>query len=183
MKSAKALIVAGIALIALSLGALGYWQYADAKSEATAKEILQQLDAALPPLHPGTRDTYRVMEMPVLEIDGHDIIAIVEIPAFSLRLPVQSSWEQGSALPRRFSGSVYDDSLIIGGTSAQFACFAQIPNDTVVTVTDMTGAVFTYTVTRIGRSAAADPAALTGSRLTLFTRQQTNLEYILLRCN
>lgn len=183
MKKAKALIFAGIALILLSIGALLYLRWADTRSENTARQILQQLDEVLPPLHPGTRDAYRVMEMPVLEIDGRDIIAIVEIPAVSLRLPVQSNWEQDRDLPRRFSGSVYNDTLILGGTAAQFACFARIPNDTEVILTDMTGAVFTYTVERIGRSPHADMQTLQGSSLTLFAPQQTNLEYILLRCN
>ena len=182
-RAAKALIFAGIALITLSLVALLHMQLASRQAEKSAEALLQRLDALLPPLHPGSQESYRVMTMPALEVDGRDVIAIVEIPAFSLRLPVLSSWEQGSDLPRRFSGSAYDGTLIIGGSAAQFACFNRIPNGTEVTVTDMRGAVFTYTVARIGRASTADAETLSGSRLTLFAPQTTSLEYILLRCN
>lgn len=184
-RAAKALILAGLLLLAMSLGALLLLQLADRKAAHSAQALLQQLDRLLPPSSPGVPETYRVPEMPALEVAGQNIVAILEIPAFGLRLPVLQSWEQGSAhgLPRRFSGSAYDGSLIIGGSAALLACFAQIPNGTEVTVTDMRGAVFTYTVTRIGRSTSADPETLCGSTLTLFTRPKTSLEYILLRCD
>lgn len=182
-RAGKALIFAGIALIVLSLGVLLLMKLADRQAEKNAEALLQRLDALLPPLHAGSQESYRVMTMPALEVDGRDVIAIVEIPTFSLRLPVLSSWEQGRDLPRRLSGSAYDGSLIIGGSAAQFACFDRIPNGTEVTVTDMRGAVFTYTVSRTGRATTADAETLCGSKLTLFARQTASLEYILLRCN
>ena len=182
-KAAKLLISLGFALLTLSLGALLLLHLADSRAQKDAEALLGQLDTLLPASHPGLPDTYRVSAMPTLEVDGRDIVAILEIPAYGLRLPVLATWDAGSALgiPRRLSGSAYDGTLIIGGGS-QFACFREIPNGTAVTVTDMTGAVFSYTVSRIGRSMRADPETLAGSHLTLFTRQQTNLEYILLRC-
>ena len=184
-KAAKLLIFLGLALLALSLGGLLLLHLGDNRGQKDAEALLQQLDTLLPAGHPGVPDTYRVPNMPTLEADGRDIVAIVEIPAYGLRLPVLASWDAGSALgiPRRFSGSAYDGTLIIGGSAAQFACFAQIPAGTAVTVTDMTGAVFSYTVTRIGRSTSADAATLSGSKLTLFARQTYSLEYILLRCH
>ena len=184
-RAAKILLFLGFALLALSLVALLLLHLADSRAQEDAETLLQQLDILLPPPTSGVPDTYRVPDMPTLEVGGRDVVAIVEIPAFGLRLPVLGSWEAGSALgiPRRFSGSAYDGSLIIGGSAAQFACFAQIPAGTQVTVTDMTGAVFSYTVTRIGRSTSADAATLSGSKLTFFARQTHSLEYILLRCN
>lgn len=183
-KAAKILLFLGFALLALSLGMLLLLHFGDTKAQEDAETLLQQLDILLPPPTPGVPDTYRVPVMPTLEVGGRDVVAIVEIPAFGLRLPVLGSWEAGSALgiPRRFSGSAYSGDLIIGGSAAQFACFAQIPAGTQVTVTDMTGAVFSYTVSRIGRSTTADAATLSGSNLTLFARQTHSLEYILLRC-
>ena len=145
-RAAKALIFAGIALITLSLGVLLHMQLADRQAEKSAEALLQRLDALLPPLHPGSQESYRVMTMPALEVDGRDVIAIVEIPAFSLRLD-------------------------------------RVPNGTEVTVTDMRGTVFTYTVSRIGRASTADAETLCGSKLTLFAPQTASLEYILLRCN
>ena len=184
-RAAKILLFLGFALLALSLGMLLLLHFGDTKAQEDAETLLQQLDILLPPPTPGVPDTYRVPVMPTLEVGGRDVVAIVEIPAFGLRLPVLGSWEAGNALgiPRRFSGSAYSGDLIIGGSAAQFACVAQIPAGTQVTVTDMTGAVFSYTVSRIGRSTSADTATLSGSSLTLFARQTHSLEYILLRCD
>ena len=72
-RAAKALIFAGIALITLSLGVLMYMQLADRQAEKSAEALLQRLDALLPPLHPGSQESYRVMTMPALEVDGRDV--------------------------------------------------------------------------------------------------------------
>jgi hypothetical protein len=94
------------------------------------------------------------------EIDGVDYVALLEIPQLEIALPVAAGWdgENLSDAPRRFSGSSYDHSLVIGGAdhAGQFAFCDQIGHDTRVTVTDMTGARFSYEVVRIDRRAHAE---------------------------
>ena len=185
-RSGKALIVAGVLLIAVSLGILLTDHIQTKKTMADASGILEQLAAVLPPRTTGMPDTYSNMQMPALQVGAHDVIAILKIPAFGIQLPVCSSWEENTGLPKRFSGSVYDDSLIIGasGTQGQFDCFDTIQDGAEITVTDMTGAEFTYTVARIQRSdsAAAQILKTDAFDLTLFTRDALSMEYLILRC-
>ena len=113
----------------------------------------------------------------------------MEIPAFDICLPVCAQWEQGSGwgIPRRFSGSAYDGTLIIGGNDqpGQFDCFDRIPYDTRVVVRDMTGGEFTYRVTDIRRTDSAKAQILTEGEadLTLFVRDSYTMEYMILRCS
>lgn len=133
-------------------------------------------------------DSYSVMEMPVLEIEGQDFSGIVDIPAFGLMLPIYNTWDSRkvTSFPCRFYGTVYDGSLIVGGSDqeGQFDCFEKIQNGSTVIITDMTGAEFYYTVVRIDRakSAEADILINEDADLTLFVRDAYSLDYIIVRC-
>lgn len=187
-RKAKIPIFAGGVLILLSLCGLLLNTWLSGKTGRNTAEVLAALDAVLPRSAPALEGTHRNPEMPVLQIENQDVIAIVEIPAFGIRLPVLGQWEQGNLLgmPRRFSGSAYDGSLIIGGCDkpGQFDCFHRIPNDTQVILTDMTGGEYTYRVSRIQRSDSAEASILADpdAKLTLFVRDTYTMEYIILRC-
>ena len=188
-KSSKILFVLGILLILGSLVIVAaYWLQAQ-RAQANAAKMLAQINAVLPPKSVGTMDAYSSMEMPVLQIDNQDFIAIVDIPAFGIMLPVYSTWDAGKATscPCRFSGTVYDGTLIIGGTDqkGQFDCFDQIQHGNTVTVTDMNGAEFSYTVSRIDRTKSAEADILIDEMfdLTLFVRDAYSLEYMIVRCS
>lgn len=150
------------------------------KSEATAKKIqslLQERTRGMPEMYPDA-------PMPVLEIDGKDYIALLEIPAFGLTLPVADVWDRSQT--SRFWGSVYAEPLVIGGTDypRQFDFCDKIENGTTVTVTDMTGAQFTYKVARVDRAKHAETQWLTSANwdLTLFCRALYSMEYVAVRC-
>lgn len=151
-------------------------------------DVVQTISTLLPPLQPGVKDTFSNMNMPVLEIGGEDYVALVEIPALGLTLPVANEWDKVKVLtgPRRFDGTVYDGSLIVGGSDqpGQFSGFSYLEPGNAVTVTDMTGSVFYYVIDRIDRSSTASGEALeTGEAdLTLFVRNAYNLDYIQIRC-
>ena len=185
-RSSKALILAGILLIAVSLGILLTDHVYTKKTMAEASEILEQLVDVLPQRTTGMPDTYSNMQMPALQVGAYDVVAILEIPAFGIQLPVCSSWEEETGLPKRFSGSVYDDSLVIGGSGkqGQFECFDRIHDGAEITVTDMTGAEFTYTVAWVQRSDSAAAQILLTEEfdLTLFVRDPLSMEYLILRC-
>jgi len=126
--------------------------------------------------------------MPVLSVEGQDVVAVVELPAYGVRLPVGSTWDAGgvTAYPRRFSGSAYDRTLVIGGSdrAGQLDCLERVEIGDTVTVTDMTGGVFTYEVTRADRFDSAETEKLVdpATHLTLFVRDTYALEYVLVRC-
>jgi len=127
--------------------------------------------------------------MPVLVFNDVDYVALVEIPSINLTLPVADGWNSRKLYrsPARFYGSCYDHSLVIGGAdnSHQFSFCDKIDTETVITVTDMTGTQFSYTVSRVDRSKSAESNWLICSDydLTLFCRDTNSMEYIAVRCN
>lgn len=189
MKKLRTIVLfIGCALILCSLGLLGFSLLHANRAVQDNAASVSQIQALLPPRSIGTMDIYSDTEMPVLQVGGKDFIGLVDIPAFGLTLPIRSSWDAGnvSSSPCRFWGSVYDGSLIVGGAdqSGQFDCLDKIQNGDVVTVTDMTGAEFSYAVDRIDRSSSAQAQVLMNSpaHLTLFVRDAYNLNYIIVRC-
>lgn len=188
MKRNWILRILGILLILLSAGILlvSLGNAANARKEAA--QIVDQIQIGLPERTAGMQDTYSAMGMPVYQVNGKDFSAVIEIPAFGVKLPVFDRWDPETVrrYPCRFAGTVYDGTLVIGGADqqGQFDFLDQLEIGTVITVTDMTGAVFTYTVDRVGRSRTAEAEKLmdSGVDLTLFVRDAYSLEYILVRC-
>lgn len=80
----------------------------------------------------------------------------------------------------------YDNSLVIGGADhpTQFGFCAEIQHGTAISVTDMAGAQFSYTVSRIDRAKHAETSWLQSGEydLSLFCRDTYSLEYIVVRC-
>lgn len=153
-----------------------------------SREILLRLSEILPEKTPGVPGVYFSSGMPVLEIGGIDYAAVLEVPAFGVAVPVADQWDSGrlSLSPARFSGSVYDQTLIIGGADLawQLAFCDKIEHGTVIIVTDMTGTQFTYTVSGIYRARHAEAQWLMDADcdLTLFCHDRYSMEYIAVRC-
>lgn len=160
---------------------------ANIAQNATA-DMIARLDQIIPPRSVGVVDTYASMQMPSMEVDGEELIGILEIPTQNTVLPIGAAWDTKSrtSFPRRFSGTVYDGSLIVGGydQKGQFDCLKKLDVGDAVRVTDMTGAEFTYTVRRIERKESVQAENLTDetSDLTLFVRNAYSMEYIVVRC-
>ena len=181
------LLAGGVALIALCLVFVAVFYLRLYTGEKHCAEVTAKLEAVLPPRTPGMPGAYPNTSMPVLEIDGENYTALVEIPAFGLTLPVADEWDEGTLTrsPARFCGSVYNGTLVVGGvdTQSQFAFCGQIDNGAAITVTDMTGAQFAYKVDRVDRSDRAELEWLQAdSDLTLFCRELYGTGYIAVRC-
>lgn len=189
MKRKKALLlVIGIGLILASLCLMLFYGIRMHTGTKRSQEIAAQMTALLPERTQGAPETYPDPSMPVLTLDGTDYVAMLEIPAFGVTLPVADRWDNKNlyCAPSRFSGSAYDQTLVIGGADApgQFSFCDKINNGAVVTVTDMTGAQFTYTVARVDRAKHAEPQWLMSADydLTLFCHDVYSMEYIAVRC-
>ena len=147
-----------------------------------------EMNKLLPDRTSGVPGVYSDSVMPVLEINGADYVALLEIPAQGVVLPVSDQWNSMglSNSPARFSGSAYDKSLVIGGVDhpRQFGFCDEIEHDAVLNITDMTGAQFSYIVSRIDRSKHAQTQWLQNEEydLTLFCRSAYSMEYIAVRC-
>ena len=188
MKKRNIWITMGVSLILMSLCFVIVFQAVMKNSSAKSQKMAQKLSALIPERTPGLVDDYRDTAMPVVEIDGVDYVALLEIPAFGMKAPVADAWE-GKILTTavgRFWGSAYDRSLVIGGPDypGMFDFCDDIETGTRITVTDMTGAQFTYTVSRIDRAGHAKAQWLTDaeSDLTLFNCDMDSMEYIAVRC-
>ena len=184
----KLILFLGGLLVAASLGLLLFTQVQSKQALAENAQLVENLYSILPPPTKGIMESYSDNSMPALEIDGTDYSALVDIPALGITLPVADAWDKHKVAlhPCRFYGSAYDGSLIIGGVDqpGQFADFKLLSLDAEVTITDMTGAVFTYAITEIEWRNSADAEVLLDSdaHLTLFVRNAYGTDYILLRC-
>ena len=158
------------------------------RNQTAAEELAERIASILPPVGEGLPGEYSDPGMPVLQMDGVDFAVLIRVPSFGITLPIADNWENGavSAYPRRFWGSVYDNSLILGGSNenGQFTFCAEMDLGDEIVITDMTGAAFSYEVARIDRRKEANMQTLQeeGYDLTLFVRDDTSLNYIIVRC-
>ena len=183
------LLVLGIILVVGSFSLMIFLQLRTEiggdKSQKTAT-LMQEI---LPERVEGVPGMWSDSNLPVLQILDTDYVALIEIPSLSLALPVADGWDSGELYksPARFWGSCYDHSLVIGGAdnAHQFSFCHNIDNGTVIIVTDMTGAQFSYTVSRVDRAKSAQSSWLISEEydLTLFCRNTYSMEYVAVRCS
>ena len=114
-------------------------------------------------------------EMTVVEVNGHDYIGYIEIPAISLSLPVMAEWsdERLKITPCRHFGATWTDDLVIAGHNYRrhFASLKKlVPGDS-VSFTDMDGNVIAYVVTEtaVMQPTAVDAVQNSGHDLVLYT--------------
>ena len=188
MRRNKLLLSIGLVLVAASIAAIAFLEISAGVAQKQAETIVGRLEAVMPKPHAGIKDELTNMTMPAFSVDGKDFIGVLEIPSLGRTLPVFSKWDTGSLgrYPCRFTGTAYDGSLIIGGSdrAGQFRGFDTLNVGATVTVTDMTGAVFTYEVKRIDRASHAGAEVLTRGEydLVLFVQDAFAMEYIIIRC-
>ena len=182
----KWLLCIGLSLVVAGLGLLVGSQVAGHLWQNRAQRLVSQIEAVMPQRTAGSEENYRVMDMPALCLEGQDLIGLVEIPAYGVKLPIGNRWQAGKVgrYPSRLEGTVYDGSLIVGGSGRQLACLAQVGHGDAVIVTDLHGAEFRYTVSRIRRTNDADIHSLRSDqvRLVLFMRDVYSMEYVIVEC-
>lgn len=187
-KISKIFITIGLLLVLGSLTLLFCSHMMGGKTQKKAESIISQLNYILPDRSIGIPDTYCNMDMPTLEIEGQDIIGIVEIPDFGVELPIASEWDSSvlASYPHRLRGTVYDGSLVVGGydVKGQFDCLDKIELESIVKVTDMTGAEFCYTVKRVDRVKSLDTYTPQDEniKLSLFVRDAYSTQYVVVNC-
>ena len=182
------LLILGACLVLISLGMLLFTQIRLHTGTQRSRQTAQKIQALLPEKTQGIPGNTPHTGMPVLEVDGVDYVGILEVPAFGITLPVADHWDSKKLAsgPARFCGSVYESSLVIGGAdyAGQFGFCDKIENGSIITVTDMTGVQFSYTVVRVDRASSAKGQWLQDgqSDLTRFCRDMYAMEYIAVRC-
>ena len=192
MKRAKKMPLAfrlGIVLILCSLALLLAYRFQVYTAKNQRVETVSRITSLLPPPSQGIPGLYSDPEMPAISLDGKDYLGLLEVPAYGVTLPVGSQWDTGKliAFPCRFWGSAYDSTLVIGGSDEKglLDFCSTIDLGAYVFVTDMTGARYTYTVSRVDRAKHAQTDWLLSDQwdLTLFAQSSLSMEYIALRCS
>jgi len=127
--------------------------------------------------------------MPVVEIDGHDYIGFVGIPAKELELPVMSDWSypQLKIAPCRFSGDMYTDDLVVMAHNydRHFGVLHEFRVGERITFTDMDGETVEYTVVALDilPPTAVEEMTAGDYDLTLFTCTYGGQSRVTVRCD
>lgn len=200
-RKGRAFVAAGLLLLLAALGLTGYNLWDDARASASASEGYEQLEKLIPKgeaVWQGTDSAGEVlypdyvlnpdMEMPTLEIDGHDYIGTLEIPSLELSLPVLSEWSYPKLKlgPCRYTGSVYRDDLVIAAHNytRHFGSLKNLAEGDTVIFTDVDGNVFTYEMAVMETLMPTETEEMTGGDydLTLFTCTYGGQSRVTVRC-
>ena len=181
-------LILGILLILLAVLAVFGTQVFQKQAAEKADVLYTQLLALMPEVQDTAPDGRTDPAMPLLEVEGTDFAGVMELPAYGTTLPLCAHWNPAAVAryPCRYTGSLYDNSLIIGGSDApgQLDFTKTVTNGDTVYVTDTTGGRYRFTVTAIEKT--KDVSAENLSRdadLTLFARNTYNLDYTVIRCS
>lgn len=186
----------GAAMICGSLGLLLFNQQQQTMAARSVDAVMPQLVTAiheskrlLEESQPPQELPLQQREMVVQEIDGHNYIGFVGIPALELELPVMADWTypQLKIAPCRFTGSIFTDDLVIMAHNFE-RHFGRIrdlkPGDT-VTFTDMEGQTISYEVVVLDilHPTAVENMTAGEYDLTLFTCTYGGKSRVAVRCD
>lgn len=184
----KILEIAGIGLIVLAVGTMFLSVGLQNHWAAEARQTAERLYSYLPPVQNGIPEERANPEMAVLEMEEENYAGILEIPAYNTFLPIGGQWDRTKILryPCIYTGSIYEDSLILGGSDAsgQLDFMKTISNGERIWITDMTGIRMCYEVSSIERTTDVSADNLYGkeSDMILFARNTYAFDYTVIRC-
>ena len=184
----RLIMVLGILLIIAAAALLLFSQYVEKQAAEGIKQDVTAILSVMPDVHAGAPDGRQNREMPVMELNGTDFAGLIEVPSYHAVLPLGSAWDrrEASLHPCIYTGSMYDSSLIIGGSgsSGQLDFTDRISGGDLVTVTDMTGLRFSYLVYDVIRTKDVSYENLTAqdADLVLFSKGNYGTEYSLVLC-
>lgn len=201
------LILFGLVLILGALGLTVFNAREASQAEASATHLVQALEAQIPTEAPAEEAApgetlpsgdfpqlqpdyvlYPNMEMPVVNIEGRDYVAMLSIPCLELELPILSDWSYPAlkVAPCRYLGSAYRGDLILmaHNYASHFGRIKDLRPGDVVQLTDMDGNLFTYQVVELetlDKTAVEDMEAGDWD-LTLFTCTYGGKSRVTVRC-
>lgn len=186
LKKKHILLAIGVCLLLTALILLAVVQGSAQFSTKKAAEYVNRIYDCIPEPHSAVAEKRENNTMPSLSLDGRSFIAVLEFPLQGESLPIEAAWDAYGRFPCRFDGSVYDSSLVIGGSSrkGQFAFFREISCGDCLYLTDMTGRRYAFEVYDLSYSTRADRDTLQSAdaALTIFVKNEFSFEYLIVRC-
>jgi sortase A len=176
----------GALLLAAALGLFLYNRAESARAAEAVEEALPQVMAAA--AEPADTETLQQTEMPVYEFEDLDYVAVLEIPALELVLPVLDTWSYPNLkkAPCRYVGSARTGDLVIAAHNydRHFGRLTKLRAGDTVTLTDMDGVRYIYEVAEVEVLAPTDVEQMTNSgyALTLFTCTYGGKSRVTVRC-
>ncbi len=189
----------GLLLIAAALFLTCYNLWDEQRASASAEEVLLEMDLNAKrreepePAAPGEAEIPDYLldpgrDMPAVEVDGSRYIGVLEVPSLGLELPVMETWSYPNlrTAPCRYSGSAYQDSLIVAAHNykTHFGRLKELKPGDEVRFTDTEGNVFRYVVAKLETLGKYDVEAMVsgGWTLTLFTCTYGGQSRVTVRC-
>ena len=196
------LLAVGILLLAAALLLISYNTAEESRAEAAVEAVMPALSAAIaaqaaadvPPAldavaEPPASDAQpSPAAEPVVQIDGEAFLGYLTIDALALSLPVRQVLTERNLKqsPCRYAGCAGTRGFVIAAHNYRrhFADLASLAAGDTVRFTDVSGAVYTYTVAQTETLDAADVTGMTDDSwdLTLFTCTYSGERRITVRC-
>lgn len=181
-------VLLGVALLLGAVVMLGTQGTSTNHGARDTQMILEKAQALIPQPVSRVPQERGNNTMAAIQIDGINVVGILEAPQYGRTLPVASTWDTGlvSSMPCRFAGSIYDQTLIIGAVDGegQLSFAAQMEVGDTILLTDMEGGRYTYRVAAIHHAKHATLEKLQSGdyAMTLFVKDSKTSEYLLIRC-
>ena len=191
-------LILGAAFLLAALGLVCYNTWESQSAMQSSRDILAQMQNRQEQLPEATADPYAdhvdvfdqaAKEMTVREIDGHDYIGYLSIPALEQELPVMSAWDYDSLqiAPCRQYGATKTDDLVIAAHNytSHFGRLSQLRAGDLLTFTDMDAEVVLYAVEAVDvlDPEAVDTVKNSGFDLVLYTCTYGGGSRIAVFCN
>ena len=191
------ILAVGILLLTAALSLVSYNTAEENRAEAAVGEVMPALSEAIaaqltapPPAE--TDDAPAPGEVPAVEeiilIDGEAFLGYLTIDALSLSLPVRQALTERNLKqsPCRYAGCAGTRGFVIAAHNYRrhFADLVSLTAGDTVCFTDVSGVVYTYTVSQVETLDAADVAGMTDDSwdLTLFTCTYSGERRVTVRC-
>lgn len=181
-------IVLGVALLLGTAGMLLSSSLLARQGSKDAAQILEKAQTLMPQAADRVPEERGNNKMASMEIDGVNVVGVLSFTGYGRTLPLAGDWDTTlvSSMPCRFTGSIYDTSLIIGAvdgeTQLSFASRMEVGDE--VVLTDMEGGRYTYQVEAIQHAKHATLEKLQAGdyALTIFVKDSNTSQYLLIRC-
>lgn len=148
-KKGLGLMLAGLLLVAAAVGLVFYNRAEDDRAGEQSELILSELEKATSHAQLESLDG----QMPMISIDGKDIVGHVIIDSLEIDLPVLAYWDEAAAkeAPARYTGSVWLDNMVLCGHNYErhFGPIHRIETGAEVRFVDVNGNEFVYEVTEM----------------------------------